>query len=74
MSKKPMRKPDGYMKYSNIAFQMVGILGLSGWIGFKLDKYFNTPKPYITAGLMLFMLITYLWKIVIETSNDTKKK
>lgn len=74
MSSKKPKKPDGYMKYSSIAYQMLGILGVSGWIGYNLDKYFQNSKLYITAGLMLFMLVTYLWKISIEIINEGKKR
>ena len=73
MLEKPKKKLDTYMKYSGMAFQMMGILLLSGWIGGKIDAYYGFEKHYVTAGLMLFMLVTYLWKIVLETNNERKK-
>ena len=71
---KSSKNATSYLKYSGIVFQMAGILFVSGWIGQKLDEYFNTEQPYIMMALMIFMLITYLWKLAIDLNDEAKKK
>jgi len=36
-----------YIKYSGIAFQMVAVIGLCVWGGFKLDRHFGTNPLFI---------------------------
>ncbi|MFN7119256.1 MAG: AtpZ/AtpI family protein [Saprospiraceae bacterium] len=52
--KKPVRQANNYLKYSGMAFQMVGTMLFGIFIGRWLDRKLMTPKPYFTA---LFALI-----------------
>ncbi len=49
----PVKKANNYLKYSSMAFQMVGSMLLGIFIGRWLDKITNNPKPYFTATLAL---------------------
>ncbi len=46
-------KDSSYLKYSNMAFQILGAIALGTWIGTKLDAYMGNRTPYATAGLAL---------------------
>lgn len=41
-----------------MAFQLVILIALGALIGQKLDSYFNTSKPYLTAlSVVVFLLL-----------------
>ncbi len=52
-----------HMRYISMAYEIFGLLLFAGILGHYLDKYFATPKPYWTAGLLLFFLITWFIKL-----------
>jgi ATP synthase protein I len=52
-SEKEKQPLKSYIKYSSMGFQMVGIIGIFTFIGYKLDQYQQTQTPYYTAGLSL---------------------
>jgi F0F1-type ATP synthase assembly protein I len=41
---------NSYLKYSGLAIQLLVIIAVSGWIGYKLDQWLNFKFP-------VFMLI-----------------
>lgn len=51
---KPAKKVNNYLKYSGMAFQMVGTMLVGIFIGRWLDHKLATPQPYFTA---LFALV-----------------
>lgn len=53
MKKEPNPMRD-YLKYSGVAFQMLGVIGLSIWGGMKLDEKFNNGKP------LFLLILTFL--------------
>lgn len=58
--KKPSQS-DSYLKYSGMAIQWVVTIGVLGWLGYQLDRYFGLKFPlflllFVTgafAGMML---------------------
>lgn len=62
MSKKPTEKSspkrnsNDVLKYSGMAFQLAIILAVGMFLGQKLDAYFATEKPYLTALCTLIAL------------------
>jgi hypothetical protein len=38
-----------FVKYTGVAFQMLAIIGLSAYIGYKIDQYYNHKVQYATA-------------------------
>ncbi len=38
-----------YAKYIGVAFQMMAIIGLSAFIGYKIDAYYNHEVQWVTA-------------------------
>lgn len=51
--KEPIKKVNNYLKYSGMAFQMVGTMLVGIFIGRWLDRKLDTPQPYFTALLAL---------------------
>lgn len=51
--KEPIKKVNNYLKYSGMAFQMVGALLVGVFLGRWLDRKLDTPQPYFTALLAL---------------------
>lgn len=62
--KKPENKTDGYkayVKYSSLGFEIVAIILIFLFAGFKLDSFFNISSHLLTivftlVGLVLSML------------------
>ena len=51
---KPKQGVQSYMRYSGLGFQIAGALAIGAFIGYELDKWLKTGKPYFT---MLFSVI-----------------
>jgi F0F1-type ATP synthase assembly protein I len=44
-----------YLKYSGLAFQLFASIGVLGWLGYLLDKRFNSlPLFTLLFGLLAF--------------------
>lgn len=51
------RKPfDAYLKYSSLGLQLLGLIGVSGWLGFLLDGYLELKIPVF---LPLFVTVAF---------------
>ncbi|MEP7195136.1 MAG: AtpZ/AtpI family protein [Saprospiraceae bacterium] len=60
---------NSYLKYTGLAFQIFGTLAVGAFFGNWLDNKFNTPKPYFTIFIILFLFIGIIYWII----QDTKK-
>ncbi len=58
---KKERQLNQYIRYSAIAFQMGGIIGLGVWLGYWLDGRYNTQTPWFTIGIGLFSIFVALY-------------
>ena len=38
-----------YAKYTGVAFQMMAIIGVSAFIGYKIDQYYDHKTQWVTA-------------------------
>ena len=59
-----MRPNSGWVKYSNIGFQIIVTLALFGWIGYFLDNKFLELKPLFLILMLLIgaaIALYYLW-------------
>lgn len=50
-----------YLKWSGLAFQLLGGIGLFGWLGYRLDQYLhlNFPVFMLVFGFLVFGAIMY---------------
>ena len=45
-----------YLKYSSLAIQLFGAIGLLGWLGYELDQYLALTFP---AFMLLFGFLAF---------------
>ena len=57
------------LKYAGLATQMFVMLGLSVFIGLKLDRWFNTGFPILVWTIPLVVIIVLIYKLIKETGN-----
>jgi F0F1-type ATP synthase assembly protein I len=52
---------NNYLKYGGLAFQLLGGIGVSGWLGYLLDQYldFRFPVFMLTFGFFFFVGMIY---------------
>ncbi|TXK37189.1 AtpZ/AtpI family protein [Pontibacter qinzhouensis] len=58
------------MKYSGMAFQMIGTLLVAAFAGIKLDAYFETENPWFT---IVFLLVGVIGSMVLTIISISKK-
>jgi len=60
------------MKYTSMAFQMAVIIFLFVFARMKLDEYFESPQPYLTAGLALLGVFLALFLVIRQLMSEQK--
>lgn len=60
-SQKP---PNEYMRYANMGFQMVVIIGLGVWCGIKLDKVTQLKFPVFSIVLSLLAVVIAIYFVI----------
>ena len=60
----PQKQPNSFIKYSTMATQMVVVIGVGCWGGFKLDEYFKTSTPVFTIVLSLVSIFASLYLVL----------
>ena len=58
-----------YAKYTGIAFQMMAIMAVSAWLGWKLDERLNFKFPVFTLTFIITAVGLVLYKIVRSLSS-----
>ena len=70
---KPVQPREGslkqYVKYSGLAFQMIGALVLAAWAGTALDKHFQTENPWFTIALLLLAVIASMVLVIVSLNK-----
>ncbi len=62
--RKPVQKINNYLKYSGMAFQMVGTMLVGVLLGKWLDRTLNTPQPYFTAVFALLFTVAAIYLVL----------
>ena len=57
-------KVKSYVQYSGMVFQMIGIIGVFAFAGYKLDQYQQSKTLIYTAVLSLLGVIISLYTII----------
>ena len=64
-----------FAKFSGLGFQMLAIIGISTFLGTKLDAFFsNSITQYYTLGLSLagvVLAIVFTLKQILKDSNNS---
>jgi len=67
--KQLLNTANSYIKYSALAFQMIGIIGVCTFIGYKIDESQENKIPLITGIASLIGVIIALYTIFRDLTN-----
>ncbi|QGY44429.1 hypothetical protein GM418_12390 [Maribellus comscasis] len=67
---KPKKKLDNFIRYSSLGFEMMAIIGIFTFLGYKIDQWIENEFKGFTLGLMVFSVIV---AIIYGTRNLLKK-
>ena len=48
---------DSFIRYSSLGFEMMAIIGLGTFLGYKIDQWMNNEFKGFTLGLMILSVI-----------------
>ena len=68
----PQKRPNQFIKYSNMAIQMGLSIGLGAWAGHKLDVYYKNSRPILTAILSLAGIAAALYLVLKDFIKPKK--
>lgn len=54
---------NSFVRFSGFAFQLLGGIGIMGWIGYKLDQYLNLSFPAFMLSFIILTLSGMLYQI-----------
>ena len=63
-SPKNRKQLNAYVKYSNLAIQMMVIIAIGTYVGFRLDKFIDWDFPVFTVVLSPFSVGVAIWYAV----------
>lgn len=66
----PRKQLSNYLKYSGLAFQMIGAIIITGWLGSFIDKQVQNEKPIWTLVLMLFGVVTSIYLLIKSVTKE----
>ena len=53
-----------YAKYSGVAYQMIGLIAISVFLGLKADKYLgNEDSKYITVIIVIVVFSSFMYRL-----------
>ena len=58
-----LKKDTNYLKYSGLGLQMLATIGVAGWLGYKVDQYFELNFPAFMIGLGLIGFIGTMFQL-----------
>ncbi len=58
-----------YLRYSGLAFQMIGAMVLAAFGGMKLDAYFETSAPWFTIILLLLAVVASMVLVILSLNK-----
>lgn len=58
-----------YLKYSGLAFQMIGVMVLAAFAGMKLDDHFQTENPWFTIILLLVAVVASMVLVIVSLNK-----
>ncbi|MDX5419473.1 MAG: AtpZ/AtpI family protein [Hymenobacteraceae bacterium] len=58
-----------YVKYSGMAFQMIGALVVAAFVGMKLDDFTGNEKPWFTIALLLIAVVASMVLTIVSISK-----
>ncbi|MDF3078106.1 MAG: hypothetical protein K0S09_1995 [Sphingobacteriaceae bacterium] len=65
--KKPL---DSYIRYSGVGFQMIAIIGICTFIGYKIDQYRGSEQLIFSAVFGLIGVCVSLYVVIKSLNNN----
>lgn len=62
--KKHKKNFDHFIRYSSMAFEMIGIMGIGVFAGYKIDQWLDLSFPAFTLGLMILSVIGAIYHAI----------
>ena len=62
-----------FARYSGLAFEMLGIIFLGSWIGYKIDEKRQREFPLFTIVLSLFSVFAALYIVINDVIKNGPK-
>lgn len=66
---KPKKKFDDFIRYSSLGFEMMAIIAVLTFIGYKIDQWMGNDFKAFTLGLMILSVVG---SIIYGTKNLLK--
>lgn len=69
------QKPKGddsfksYLRYSGLAFQMIGAMVLAAWAGTKLDDWMGNENPWMTIVLLVVAVVASMVLVILSLNK-----
>ena len=60
----PKKSYHNILKYSGLAFQMIAMLLVLTFVGYKIDQYFGLNIPVFMIVFILAGLVAYIYKLI----------
>lgn len=61
---KNKKKLDDFIRYSNLAFEMIAIMGVGVFAGIKIDQWLEMRFPAFTLGLMILSVAGAIYHVI----------
>ncbi|MBC7744108.1 MAG: AtpZ/AtpI family protein [Flavobacterium sp.] len=58
-----------YVKFTGVAFQMMAIIGLSAFIGFQIDKYYQHQVQWVTALACVIGVVASIYQTIRQLKD-----
>jgi F0F1-type ATP synthase assembly protein I len=58
-----------YLKYSGLAFQMIGAMVLAAWAGTKLDEMMGNKNPWMTIVLLVVAVVASMVLVIVSLNK-----
>jgi F0F1-type ATP synthase assembly protein I len=61
---------NAFLKYSGFAFQLLGGIGLAGWLGYLLDRYLALSFPVFMLLFIVMALAGMLYQMSRKLNEE----
>jgi len=61
---------NSFLKYGNLAFQLFAGMALAGWLGYKLDNYFELGFPVFLLSFIILVFGGMMYQIYKNLNKD----
>ena len=61
---------NSFLRYSGFAFQLLGGIGIAGWLGHRLDQYIGIAFPACMLSFMVLTLSGMLYQMYRKLNQE----